>query len=473
MNLDYEKLKFKHTSKEGEQWASYSDLFMVLSIIFLLLYVVASVRSGTLALQDKAIAQKVKKENEKLKAKVQVYESIKDDFLDEEASVKEQKKYQALMRKVSLVVLEQEQKEKDLAQKYFLQKQKNRELNSYQQELATLINQNALLKASLLEKKDQLNFSKLELKELETELRDQVQIREKQAKALKFSQTLIRERKIENKDLKQNIQDHVAKDVEKVETIAAKRILELSQKHSNQLANLQAENRKLSAQIEDIKKKYGDRLLLKKFQVGSLKKKLSSSLAKMENSGAKKMAIAQIIEQSFKDKGVPVDINEKTGDIILSFDNEYFDNGKAILKPGMKETLNRFIPLYAQTLLGNKEVRDEISGIEIMGFASPTYNKRYVDPTSLDPKYKEAVNYNLDLSYQRAKSIFNYVFDTRRMKYPYQRDLRSLIKVTGRSFVTEKKAGRSIASGTSWVKFCQKYNCEKSQRVIIRFEVND
>ena len=54
MSFDYEKLKSKSDAGSGEHWTSNSDLFMVLSVVFLLLYVVASVKNGASAI-NKAI----------------------------------------------------------------------------------------------------------------------------------------------------------------------------------------------------------------------------------------------------------------------------------------------------------------------------------------------------------------------------------------------------------------------------------
>jgi hypothetical protein len=118
-------------------------------------------------------------------------------------------------------------------------------------------------------------------------------------------------------------------------------------------------------------------------------------------------------------------------------------------------------------------VAKEISSVEIIGFSSPTYKGRYVDPQSLKDEDKTAISYNLDLSYNRAKSIFSYIFDKQNMVYQHQKELLPLVKVTGRSFLAEEVKGRDIASGLSHNDYCAKYNCEKSQKVIIKFNLKD
>ena len=131
----------------------------------------------------------------------------------------------------------------------------------------------------------------------------------------------------------------------------------------------------------------------------------------------------------------------------------------------MKKILKKFIPIYAKSLFKDKGIRKKISSVEIIGFASPTYNGKYIDPTSLDPKDRAAINYNLDLSYKRAKSIFNYMFHNDSLKYSYQKTLLSKVKVTGKSYFSEK--ARNVASDKS----CATKNCKESQRVIIKFNL--
>src|SRR5205823_5992059 len=111
-------------------------------------------------------------------------------------------------------------------------------------------------------------------------------------------------------------------------------------------------------------------------------------------------------------------------------------------KPGMKKILSKAMPSYSEALLKDKRFANEISSVEIIGFASPTYKGKYVDPTSLTDDDKAAVTYNLDLSYNRAKSIFSYVFDQRSMRFRYQKQLLPLVKVSGRSYLHEGIEGR-------------------------------
>ena len=79
MSFDYDKLKKKHDS--GEQWTSYSDLFMVLSVVFLLLYVTASLRTGTHTLQQQIRNQVLSEKAENLENTIKAYENQKEHYL--------------------------------------------------------------------------------------------------------------------------------------------------------------------------------------------------------------------------------------------------------------------------------------------------------------------------------------------------------------------------------------------------------
>ena len=167
------------------------------------------------------------------------------------------------------------------------------------------------------------------------------------------------------------------------------------------------------------------------------------------------------------------DVNPKTGDVVLSFGDEYFESSKYDLKPKMRDMLKKFMPIYSDSLLKDQLIAQKIESVEVIGFASPTYQGKYVDPQSLANGDRAAVNYNLDLSYNRAREIFRYIFDQDKLTYKYQKKLLPLVKVTGRSFLAEGVQGRGLEAGLNNADYCKKYNCKKEQKVIIKFNLND
>ncbi|MFN8846791.1 MAG: microtubule-binding protein, partial [Bdellovibrionales bacterium] len=167
---------------------------------------------------------------------------------------------------------------------------------------------------------------------------------------------------------------------------------------------------------------------------------------------------------------VKADVDERTGEVVINFGDVYFDNDSSKLKPKMKEVLEKAMPEYSKALFADGKLREKVTSVEVIGFASPTYKGKYIDPKSLDPEVRKAVDYNLDLSYQRARSIFQHIFDSERLTFQHQKDLLPLIKVTGRSFLAEKLPNIRNPSSKN---YCDQHDCKKAQRVIIKFSFDD
>ena len=184
--------------------------------------------------------------------------------------------------------------------------------------------------------------------------------------------------------------------------------------------------------------------------------------------GARKKIAAEI-KKGFDKIGVKADIDLESGDVLLDFGQAYFENDSAKLKDDMRSILRKAMPVYSKSLFGNPTVSNQISSVEVIGFASPTYQGKFVDPNSTKPKDREALKYNMDLSYKRAKSIFNYILDENEMNFEHRQTLVPNLKVSGRSFLDLMKMDRNVASADE---YCKKNDCKKSQRVIIRFSMD-
>ena len=147
MSFDYDKVKKKNES--GEQWTSYSDLFMVLSVVFLLLYVTASLRTGTHTLQQQIQNQALAEKAQDLENQIKAYNNLKENYLDTSATQKEQKVYEQLMDKLSLLQEENNEEASALRKKALENEKKELALNQYQQIIRNIINSNVLSKSKL------------------------------------------------------------------------------------------------------------------------------------------------------------------------------------------------------------------------------------------------------------------------------------------------------------------------------------
>jgi hypothetical protein len=160
----------------------------------------------------------------------------------------------------------------------------------------------------------------------------------------------------------------------------------------------------------------------------------------------------------------------------VHFKNAYYDYNSSVLKDPMKEELKVFVPLYAKSLFENKKYASSISSVEIIGSSSPSFKGKYVNPRALASiDEKKAMTYNLDLSYRRAKSIFDFTFLSNDFAFAHKEEMIPLIKVSGTGYlqainelVILPEPSQNKEKG-----FCGVYNCEVFQKVTLRFNLKD
>lgn len=137
----------------------------------------------------------------------------------------------------------------------------------------------------------------------------------------------------------------------------------------------------------------------------------------------------------------------------------------------MKEYLEKIIPVYAESIFGEGDVSKYIQSIEVIGFASPIYKGKYVDPRSLEKESRAALNYNMDLSYKRARAIFRYITDRGNMNYGKQKALMERLTVAGRSYLQSVPMEKMAENNIKMDDFCKSYDCEQFHRAVIRFNL--
>jgi DNA repair exonuclease SbcCD ATPase subunit len=654
MSFDYDKLKKKQET--GEQWTSYSDLFMVLSVVFLLLYVVASLRTGTHTLQQQYKNQELAKKAQDLETQIKAYNNLKEDYLEKQASVKEQEMYEQLMGKLSLLQEKNNTEASKLRAKALENEKKEIALNQYQQIIRNIINSNVLSKSKLkrrdraiasqkttikehvgtiqekdetivakdltISSKNKTIASKLnEIKNLDKEVQNkrmiisqkdsiivqkQLVLERKQKeigglnKEIKKKEYLISKNNKKIKKINYNLDKEINKlrklrknhklskklynkEIRRIQKKSKRRIAKLNVKNiqinkklsvvstkvanaSKQLSNanktileqkrlkgqldqelttMQNQVVKTKAKFEKSKKKFkaqitgletqknklenqksklesqktelenqqvelasvnqqlnqiNSKLALDKNKLSVVQKKLknekkrlkseqkrlvkeqkklkinnfklSKDLRKAQEVINAKKQIAKKIKDNFNKAGIKAMVNEKTGEVVLAFGNSFFENGQSKLKRNMKSTLNKFMPIYAESIFNDPKIAKKIKSVDIVGFASPTYGGYYVNPNSLKAKDRKAIQYNTNLSINRAKSVFNHIIDTKKLKFAQQRLITPLLKVSGRSYFSGATSRAPAGKMTRKV-FCSKFDCKKEQRVIIKFELDN
>ena len=576
MGFNYDKNKRSHS--EDSFWTSYSDLFLGLSTIFLLLYVVSNLRTGTDAIKSQVDNQKLTMKVEELENQLKMYESVKNQYMDQGAGKDEQQEYQELMDKLTLLQEEAKSEKERLMQEALDNGKKGQALNKYQQMVRNIMNANKVAKSRIITRNEIIG-------EQDTEIADQKQninVLEKDidqksrmiedgkrqianteavlAKNLKDLKIAYQKNKINRKAYEKQAQKIREENEKKLAQLkntnmqynqqlasASQRLNQLNselqgtqaalsqtsvqlqgtkqaldqtssqlQQTSGQLASTQAALNQKASEAEGLKGKMAalnagyaaqraaDR---KAFEDGMNKLKLGAAeraareakfradadakagalqrelaglgnqlkategqLAKAKEEIDTRKAIAQEIARGFAAAGIKADVDAGTGEVVLDFGDAYFENDSANLKPKMRDIIEKAMPVYSKSLFGNPRVASKISNVEIIGFASPTYQGRFIDPKSKKPEDRAALKYNMDLSYRRANAIFQHIVDEKNPDFSHQQDLMALMKVSGRSFLEVLKVeNRNIASAAE---FCRANDCRKAQRVIVRFSMD-
>jgi len=561
MNLNYEKIKSKF-EQGGHQWTSYSDLFLVLSVTFLLLFVVANLRNSTSSIAQGQAINAVKQDNENLRKQLKTYEVLKDDYLQKGASKDEVQIYNELIGKLSLLETEAKEKSAELAKKSKEAREKEQALNQYQQMIQNIVNANLISSSKIKNRNVIIEGQDKELevlgltvkdkqkeiernnqliaeaqKELETKaqnLREAYQNNETtRAKFEKEMSALEQQNSVKVAELKAaNDQTYRELDKTKAELDAKNReaeklVSDLSAKENQFRSNIEGLIKENEARIANARAQFDNELqntrmnaaakLARERQfraeaekqkgefearLGKLNSDLQATQGELREAGnryqgsiqalqktnealARDLAdsieklneqrkLADRINNNFKNAGLNARVDPKTGDVSIEFQPEYFDSGQADLKPNMRKILEQTIPVYAKSLFQDAKVSKRLGSVEIIGFASPTFRGKEVDPKSLAPEDRIAVNYNMDLSYRRAKTIFEHVFNPDRMQFEHQKVLLPLVKVSGRSYLgaADGSENRSTASVLQ-DKYCKTHDCRKNQIVIIKFNLKD
>lgn len=139
----------------------------------------------------------------------------------------------------------------------------------------------------------------------------------------------------------------------------------------------------------------------------------------------KQIEVNKELTEKLKKENIKAEVDELTGDIKIS-DLELFEVGSSKLSPKGRAYLDKFGPIYINTIFSNKEVIDEIRNIEIQGH---TDSQMFSGVKNHDEQFM----LNMTLSLQRANSVADYILKT---KYDrkYNEQFKKMLIVQGKSF---------------------------------------
>ena len=139
----------------------------------------------------------------------------------------------------------------------------------------------------------------------------------------------------------------------------------------------------------------------------------------------KQMEVSEEIIENLKEANIEAEVDKMTGDIKIS-DLDLFEVGSYRLSQRGKIFLNKFAPIYINTIFSKKDYANNIESILIQGH---TDSQMYSGVKSPDEQYLK----NMALSLERANSVANYIFTTNYNK-EYNAELKKKIVVEGKSF---------------------------------------
>lgn len=137
------------------------------------------------------------------------------------------------------------------------------------------------------------------------------------------------------------------------------------------------------------------------------------------------MEMSEQIAENLKKVDIDVEIDKVTGDIVIS-DLDLFELGSSKLSSQGKAYLNKFAPIYIDTIFSKKEYANNIENIIIQGH---TDSHMYAGINNPDEQYMK----NMTLSLERANSVATYIFTTNYNK-EFGTDLKKKMVVEGKSF---------------------------------------
>jgi DNA repair exonuclease SbcCD ATPase subunit len=527
--MSYDPFDDDNENETEKSLSSYSDLFAAISFCFLFLYVVNSLQSNVstihnqykLASKDKENQEKITELIAKYEKMLKTYEIDKDAYL-QNANQDEVAHYNQALEKLKLLAENNKKNKEDLLKQAQDFANKEKELNDYQKVIKNIVESNLALKHRVVKKEKDLVEEKKSFEIQVTQKMDQDLKRNVQDIQSKYHAELARQIEFKESEIRAHYAQRKEQDLKLMYAEIArsnkqkeKELEKLQKIHSANLAKLQADNQltkkeqaeileknkveinqlvsKYSSEMNNIKNAYEKKEqsltaqmeaenarktaeLAKQYEEekSNLQSKLSDATSKIKELAERRDFIKNVsktLKKNFEEAAIKAQVNAETGEVTLAFSKVYFDKGQFALKDEMKEDLSRFLPTYAKAVLLDQKILSRIDSFEVIGFASPTFNKKYINPKELKVDNLNAVSFNLDLSYKRARSIYEFVFNPKKIAFDGQDTMFKMTKVSGRSFLDGKevKEDDRVPANVTDKDYCEKYNCHEQQKVIIKF----
>ena len=137
------------------------------------------------------------------------------------------------------------------------------------------------------------------------------------------------------------------------------------------------------------------------------------------------MEMGQELVEKLQEAKIDAQVDKMTGDIKIS-DLDLFEVGSYTLSSKGKLFLDKFTPIYINTIFSKKDFVNNIESITVQGH---TDSQSFAGIKNPDEQYLR----NMTLSLERANSVANYIFRTGYDKN-YNEQLKKILVVEGKSY---------------------------------------
>lgn len=136
----------------------------------------------------------------------------------------------------------------------------------------------------------------------------------------------------------------------------------------------------------------------------------------MQDLTSTRMKIISMLQDEFEKENIDIVVDPKTGAIQLN-ESILFDTDKSELKEEGKDFARKFIPIYVNILLGNEEIKSQVSQIIIEGHTDD----------------EGGYLYNLKLSQVRSLSVAEFLLNPE-FNYNHKEDMEKYLTINGRGY---------------------------------------
>ena len=137
------------------------------------------------------------------------------------------------------------------------------------------------------------------------------------------------------------------------------------------------------------------------------------------------MKASEQIAEKLKEADIDAEIDKLTGNVKIS-ELQLFEVGSYTLSPKGRQFLDKFVPIYIDTIFANPILYENVQNIVVQGH---TDSQMFVNAKTQEEQFSK----NMELSLQRAGAVQEYMLKTKYDKKNAQ-TLRKILVVEGKSF---------------------------------------